>query len=85
MNNTILPQFGISLTFDVESHEIGEPRQFAESMKPILDVLIEKEIKATFFVCGNLIRYWKDEIKLLDSHGFEIGLHGAAWGSWRLV
>lgn len=41
----------------------------------ILDVLEEKEVKATFFVIGNQIKDKEDVLKRINDEGHSIGLH----------
>ena len=41
----------------------------------ILDILEEKEVKATFFVIGNQIEDKEDVLKRMNEEGHSIGLH----------
>ena len=67
------------LTLDVEDHHLGEvghePR-FRQALEPLLSLMGERGIRATFFVVGELAATWKSELRELVELGHEIGLHG---------
>lgn len=65
------------VTVDVEDHGSAthEPR-FGEALQPLLAMLDEMDVRATFFVVGELAPTWADELKALADAGHEIGLHG---------
>ena len=67
------------LTLDVEDHHLGEeghePR-FRQALEPLLELMSERNIRATFFVVGELASAWKVELGQLAALGHEIGLHG---------
>jgi len=67
------------LTLDVEDHNLGDsnqPSRFREALEPLLALMAERDIKATFFVVGNLAHHWATELRELAGLGHEIGLHG---------
>ncbi len=67
------------LTLDVEDHNLGDPNhpsRFREALEPLLALMAKREIKATFFVVGNLAKHWASELQELAGLGHEIGLHG---------
>lgn len=68
---------GCLITIDVEDHGRGDraPR-FVEALAPLLRVLRSNDLRATFFVVGNLASGWRDELRTLRDEGHEIGLHG---------
>jgi peptidoglycan/xylan/chitin deacetylase (PgdA/CDA1 family) len=57
----------VYLTFDDGPSYIVTPR--------VLDILKEKDIKATFFVVGNKIQYRENILKRIKEEGHSIGLH----------
>jgi polysaccharide deacetylase family sporulation protein PdaB len=58
----------IALTFDISW---GETRAL-----PILDILKEKNVKATFFLSSAWSQRHQDTVKRIKDDGFEIGSHG---------
>lgn len=58
----------IALTFDISW---GETRAL-----PILDILKEKNVKATFFLSSAWSQRHQDTVKRIKEDGFEIGSHG---------
>jgi len=65
------------VTVDVEDH--GGPaseRRFRTALEPLLSMLQDGGLKATFFVVGSLASSWADELRSLNADGHEIGLHG---------
>jgi len=69
-------RFSISLTVDVESHDPTGGSKFMKSLDPLLDELKARNIKATFFVNGEIINRCEKQICELIFEGHEIGLHG---------
>lgn len=57
----------IALTFDDGPHPTQTPE--------ILEILAEYDIRATFFVIGQNVSYYKDLVKLEFESGHEIGNH----------
>jgi len=80
------------LTFDIEdwfhlldhdsTREVSTWHQFPSRMQEnvdrILEVLVEKNLKATFFCLGWVGKNHPDVIRKIDSLGFEIGTHSYA-------
>ena len=68
---------GLIITIDVEDHTIPptEPR-FDRAIGPLLEVLDERRVKATFFVVGELVDRWDHQLRELVAAGHEVGLHG---------
>lgn len=66
-NKADIPFKILSLTFDGGSK--------INSAEKILDYLIEKKIKTTFFLTGNFIKNFPDILKKMEKYGFEIGNH----------
>ena len=67
------------LTLDVEDQHFGTPDhqpRFREALEPLLAMMSQRGIRATFFVVGNLARAWAPELRELASAGHEVGLHG---------
>lgn len=65
------------VTVDVEDHgPTTEKPRFNEALQPLLAMLNEMDVKATFFVVGELAPAWATELKALADAGHEIGLHG---------
>ncbi|MGE7272668.1 polysaccharide deacetylase family sporulation protein PdaB [Brevibacillus panacihumi] len=58
----------IALTFDISW---GETRA-----EPILDILKEKNVKASFFLSTSWAQRQQDTVKRIKEDGFEIGSHG---------
>lgn len=77
------------LTFDIEewfhvfeSHNNTEhsdwdtfEKRLPQTIDFLLNLLIEKDVKATFFCMGWIVRKYPDLIKKIDLLGFEIGSH----------
>jgi len=57
----------IALTFDDGPHETGTPL--------ILDILKKQNVKATFFIIGNLAERYPDIIRRIDEEGHILGGH----------
>ena len=65
--NTLTPkEKRIAITFD------DGPSQ---KTREIVDLLTKLDIKATFFVLGSNVLYYKDELKYVYDHNHEIGNH----------
>lgn len=72
------------LTFDIEEWALakaggyGTPEQYAEYdafLNRILDILDERDIKATCFCTGLMAKDFPQVVKLVQSRGHEIGCH----------
>lgn len=72
------------LTFDIEEWYIEKTyhgarkekyTEFENYLHKILDVLDERNTKATFFCLGKMASEFPDIVKRIDSHGHEIGCH----------
>ncbi|MCA9630889.1 MAG: polysaccharide deacetylase family protein [Myxococcales bacterium] len=59
---------GVALTFDDGPHPEHTPR--------ILDILEEKNVRATFFVVGRKVRLFPELVKQIAERGHGLGLHG---------
>lgn len=71
------PASPLLVTVDVEDHgPATEQPRFSEALKPLLSMLSEMDVKATFFVVGELAPSWAAELNDLAAAGHEIGLHG---------
>lgn len=67
------------LTLDIEEHHLGEahhPPRFRRALQPLLELMSERGITATFFIVGDLARHWRAELIELAELGHEISLHG---------
>lgn len=74
MNQT---KTGFHLSIDVENlSRSTETLEFERSLDPLLFKLNESNIKATFFVLGQLVTRWKTRIAEIQSEGHEVALHG---------
>ena len=68
---------GFHLSIDVENlSRSTETLDFEHSLDPLLFKLNESNIKATFFVLGQLVTRWKTRIAEIQSEGHEVALHG---------
>lgn len=68
---------GFHLSIDVENlSRSTETLEFERSLDPLLFKLNESNIKATFFVLGQLVTRWKTRIAEIQSEGHEVALHG---------
>src|SRR3990172_5309902 len=47
-----------------------------ESVPIILDLLIKHEVKATFFILGEVARRFPEIVRQIDREGHELGCHG---------
>jgi polysaccharide deacetylase family protein (PEP-CTERM system associated) len=73
------------LTFDIEDwwvyshYQIGDKRDWlprlSKYLNDILDLLDERNFKATFFCLGIVAEEYPDVIKLIDSRGHQIACH----------
>ena len=68
---------GLIITIDVEDHTIppAKPR-FDRAIGPLLDMLDGRQVRATFFVVGELVARWDRQLRELVAAGHEVGLHG---------
>lgn len=66
-NKSNLPFKILSLTFDGGSK--------LNSSGEIINYLIEKKIKTTFFLTGNFMKNYPEIIKKIENYGFEVGNH----------
>ena len=67
----------ISLTVDVEEYQPSENGTgFVRAMRPLLQLLEELEVTATFFVVGKLAPRCDELLMDLHQRGHEIALHG---------
>lgn len=57
----------IAITFDDGPHRTNTPR--------LLDMLKQRNVKATFFVVGNMVRYNPQMLRRMIDEGHEIGNH----------
>jgi peptidoglycan/xylan/chitin deacetylase (PgdA/CDA1 family) len=48
-----------------------------EDTQQILDILADHNIKVTFFVSGNWVRSFPDDVKRIQAAGHELGNHGS--------
>lgn len=51
----------------------------------IVDLLSELEIKATFFVLGSNVKYYKNELRYIYEHGHEIGNHSYTHPNFKKI
>ncbi len=68
----------IFLTIDVEQDcppYLNTFRGITEGMIPLLSLLRQEEVKATFFVTGQIAKDFPDVIRSLITHGHEVGSH----------
>lgn len=76
----------LALTFDVEYDFGSAGSRTLECAGPFLDRIAsipnDKKIHATFFVQGNLVASFSDQLRSLEGKGHEIGLHGWAHEPW---
>ncbi len=63
----------IAITFDDGPHPENTPR--------LLDMLKEREIKATFYVVGNMVKYNPQLLRRMIEEGHEIGNHTVSHGN----
>ncbi len=63
----------IAITFDDGPHPENTPR--------LLDMLKEREIKATFYVVGNMVKYNPQLLRRMIEEGHEIGNHTVSHGT----
>lgn len=63
----------IAITFDDGPHPENTPR--------LLDMLKEREIKATFYVVGNMVKYNPQILRRMIEEGHEIGNHTVSHGN----
>ena len=67
----------VTLTIDVETHgSSSDSFRFLTAMEPLLEVLAKLDIKATFFVVGEISDQCNELLGNLHSFGHEIALHG---------
>lgn len=71
-----LPLKVISLTFD----DAPSPKT-----KELVDLLKSLEIKATFFILGCNLKYYKEELKYIYDHGHEIGNHSYSHPDFKKI
>lgn len=65
------------ITVDLEDHAIPpNPPRLGRALEPLLNLLDENGIRATFFVVGELVESWQSPLLELVNKGHEIGLHG---------
>lgn len=68
---------GFHLSIDVENLSRSvEKLEFESTIEKLLSKLNQLNIKATFFVLGQLAEKWKFKIREIQSQGHEVGLHG---------
>lgn len=68
---------GFHLSIDVENLSRSvETLEFERALDPLLTKLNELNIKATFFVLGQLATKWTTRIREIQGQGHEVGLHG---------
>jgi polysaccharide deacetylase family protein (PEP-CTERM system associated) len=67
----------IRITVDVEniSGSVVD-KSFIDPLTPLLEILANRGVTATFFVVGSLAPVWNMKLKELAQSGHEIGLHG---------
>lgn len=66
-----------SITIDVEDPaEEGESSRFREALAPLVTALNRAQVRATFFVVGELVSDFAEDLRALARQGHEIGLHG---------
>ena len=63
----------IAITFDDGPHPENTPR--------LLDMLKEREVKATFYVVGNMVKYNPQLLRRMIAEGHEIGNHTVSHGN----
>ncbi|WP_365942328.1 polysaccharide deacetylase family protein [Thermococcus sp.] len=69
----------VSLTFDVEQDcppYLNTTRGMEEGLPKILDLLNEKNVKATFFFTAEMARKYPNLAKRIIDEGHELGCHG---------
>lgn len=69
----------VSLTFDVEQDcppYLNTTRGMEEGLPKILDLLNEKNIKATFFFTAEMARRYPNLARRVVDEGYELGCHG---------
>lgn len=71
-----LPLKVISLTFD----DAPSPKT-----KELVDLLKSLEIKATFFILGCNLKYYKEELKYIYDNGHEIGNHSYSHPDFKKI
>lgn len=71
-----LPLKVISLTFD----DAPSPKT-----KELVDLLESLEIKATFFILGCNLKYYKEELKYIYNNGHEIGNHSYSHPDFKKI
>ena len=68
---------GFHLSIDVENLSRSiDTLEFEGALDPLLAKLNELNIKATFFVLGQLATKWRTRICEIQGQGHEVGLHG---------
>jgi polysaccharide deacetylase family protein (PEP-CTERM system associated) len=65
----------IRITVDIESIS-GEDLNFKRTLQPLISVLDDANVKATFFIVGSEVSKLKTEIRQLVVSGHEIAMHG---------
>jgi polysaccharide deacetylase family protein (PEP-CTERM system associated) len=67
----------ISLTIDIEQNgSPGGSTRFIDALQPLLGLLEDSSVSATFFIVGELAPHCEDLLTKLHSLGHEIALHG---------
>lgn len=68
---------GVTITIDLEDHtEEGQVPRFREALVPLLSALTLAEVRATFFVVGEMVSDFAEDLRALARQGHEVGLHG---------
>jgi peptidoglycan-N-acetylglucosamine deacetylase len=78
----------IFLTIDVEEDcppYLNTFRGITEGMNPLLSLLQEEKIEATFFVTGEIALEYPDIVRSLITQGHELGCHGFAHGDFTSI
>ncbi len=63
----------LAITFDDGPHASNTPR--------LLDILKERNVRATFYVVGNMVRYRPEMLRRMVAEGHEIGNHTVTHGT----
>ena len=64
----------IRITIDVENLSGStSDLAFADPLIPLLEMLEQYDVKATFFVVGSLANNWRSQLQMLSRRGHEIG------------
>ena len=66
----------ISITFDLENHLVDQNHRYKKNTHRILDFFDEYNVKATFFVVGDIALESPELIREISCRGHEIGFHG---------